>query len=247
MHALATVVLLAAAVSAQNSLPTTAAAATTTAAAPAPSSSAVCSAFPAADKYCGFLAPAQSVLKVNEAESLVKGYLPLLGAACPEVRKVNETVPVVFCLGSLGPCNNGGFTLPAVNATTGLPINIADVGTFYNNAKFGNVVPALRALGVKPPCYDLCANAAKSIVTCPALANIISSSADPCAGLPTTDCATSIGPGLLATISASASATTTSAAASAAATTSKSGAVANSAAWAVGAAAAVGAVAVLAL
>ncbi|KAJ3201425.1 hypothetical protein HDU67_001356 [Dinochytrium kinnereticum] len=201
-------------VSAQSSSSSSTAAATsatTTAAAPAPSLS--CSPFLASDTYCGFLAPAQSVFKVEEAAGLVKNYVPLLSAICPDVKQVADILPVVFCMGALGPCNGAKFSLPAVDAS-GTPTNLTEVGVFYNTAKFAEVVPALRSQNILPPCYETCNRAAKSIIACPSLRTILNSTADPCEGLPTTNCASTIGPkaggGSLTTSTAPATTTTTS-------------------------------------
>ncbi|KAJ3295318.1 hypothetical protein HDU76_006875 [Blyttiomyces sp. JEL0837] len=150
-----------------------------------------CAPFSVNDPICGFLAPAPSVLKLGEASGLNASFTPSLISLCPDLAKYAATVPVVFCLGSLGPCNNATFVLPAT--TNGIP-DLTATANFYNTAKFAEVLPALAKLNVTPPCYDLCSNVAKSITTCPALSGLgINPAADPCAGLPTTNCATKIG------------------------------------------------------
>ena len=103
-----------------------------------PSSSLACNPFSPSDSMCGFLSPAKSVFTLNQAASLNSSYAPALALLCPNIKTYVSTLPVVFCLGSLGPCNQANFTLPDVDSN-GIPKNISSVATFYNEARFEQV------------------------------------------------------------------------------------------------------------
>ncbi|KAJ3047111.1 hypothetical protein HK102_013001 [Quaeritorhiza haematococci] len=94
----------------------------------------------------------------------------------------------------MGPCNNGTFTLPEVDAN-GIPRNFPDVAKFYNTANFSQVIPSLAAQNIQPPCYDVCKKAVDAILQCQGFRSFgLNAGADPCLGLPTTNCAATIGP-----------------------------------------------------
>ncbi|KAI8852982.1 hypothetical protein BC829DRAFT_383457 [Chytridium lagenaria] len=229
---LTSIALVAALIAAPAMAQSTTATATTTAAAPLATSTLTCTPFLADDAYCGFMSPAQAVFTVGESSKLVSSYLPQLSTICPDVKTVSDVVPVVFCLGAVGPCNGATFKLPTTDAN-GLPSNFSEVGAFYNNAKFAQVLPALERLNIQPPCYDTCNRAAKSILNCPALRSILNPNADPCEGLPTTNCAANVGPkgGALPPTARTTVAPTTTAAASASTTTTKSAAMKSGLGW----------------
>ncbi|KAI9345989.1 hypothetical protein DFJ73DRAFT_838350 [Zopfochytrium polystomum] len=196
-----------------------------------------CAPIDPADNACGFLSPAPSILTLNQASALNAAYSQILVAGCPALAPVAANIPVVYCLGGLGPCNGATYKLPTVDAT-GTPTNFTEVLQFYGTAKFAQVLPALAKLGVQPPCYDLCSSVAKGIIGCSLFATI-NKTADPCEGLPTTNCVAALGPKAgaasssgKAASSATITGTTTSAppaSASAASTSSKSAAVAGTA------------------
>ncbi|KAJ3243279.1 T-complex protein 1 subunit gamma [Chytriomyces hyalinus] len=136
------------------------------------------------DAYCGFLAPIDTAFAAgtgaNSSLASLNQFMPLL-SACPGL---NITLtPLLYCLGGIGPCTNATWSLPSN------PANIKEDAAFFNNAKFADSLPALRAAGVKPVCLEACQTMSKPILSCPALKLIgVTGQNDPCAGLPSTDC-----------------------------------------------------------
>ena len=114
----------------------------------------------------------------RDLEPTFEGYL---AALCPGFAPVRELFPIIFCLGSMAPCNDATFKLPQV--TLGSIPKLAEIKDFYSEAMFAQVVPGMIKSGALPPCYESCRATMKEISECTALASI-SSGKDNCIGLP---------------------------------------------------------------
>ncbi|KAJ3055472.1 hypothetical protein HDU99_007557, partial [Rhizoclosmatium hyalinum] len=104
----------------------------------------------AADPYCGFLAPLPSAFTASgntSATAALNQFMPTL-QICPNL---NVTLaPLLYCFGSLGPCNGATWSLPSD------PSKIEEDAAFFNNLKINDLSPALTKAGLKPLCYDAC-------------------------------------------------------------------------------------------
>lgn len=78
--------------------------------------------------------------------------------------------------------------LPKVDED-GNPESMQAVAAYYNNARYGKIVPSLQKANVKPPCFQQCQKSIEVIQQCPTFKPMgIKPGTDVCDGLPKTDC-----------------------------------------------------------
>lgn len=163
------------------------------------------------DNQCGVFTGMQNVLYLNQADELKNQYGALLGTFCDGMNKpeVQQDLPSLFCLGSMGICYGATFRLPRVK-DNGVPEDLKEVGRFYSEAQLGQLMKGFEKEGVTPPCYELCDTAIREIKSCSGLQplGISPNGIDTCAGFPKFDaskpnaCIRKLGPKVAPTDSA---------------------------------------------
>ncbi|KAI9184380.1 hypothetical protein H9P43_003433 [Blastocladiella emersonii ATCC 22665] len=188
------------------------------------------------DPTCA-LFPFESALPAGQTEGFIKK-MGLTALLCPTLPP--KTIGLFLCFTPLGNCN--GLPWPLPKDENDLP----GVVNMYNTVNLAEFVPVAKAKGFpdKVLCYDECKASIDFIKSCPAAFKGVKPDADPCAGLPTTNCISA--KDLNATTTATAATTAAAPAATAAAKPTNSGAGA-SAAGSLGVAAAAVAIAAAAL